>query len=143
MKPKNGPGGVESKKEFDKAVIAVGFTVNERFELRTCGCLPITPAQLRFVASASPRLATTVDPAASAATVSAMKVRHLVSKFSRLNLTTADREIAALKDQFRREDQELLQQGRGAEIAARNRQLMGIKEGEKMRLVGFGGVRFE
>jgi len=103
----------------------------------------VTSAQVGFVASAFPKLATTVDPAASAATVSAMKVRHLVSKFSRLNLTKADREIAALKDQFRREDRELLRQGRGAEIVARNRQLMGIKEGEKMRLVGFGGVRFE
>ena len=72
-----------------------------------------------------------------------MKVRHILNKLSRLNLTKADREVAALKDQFRREDAELRKQGRGAEIALRNRQLMGIKEGEKTRLVGWGGVRFE
>ena len=103
----------------------------------------VTPAQVGYVADAFPKLATAVDPAASPATVSTMKLRHLINKISRLNLTKADREIAVLKDQFRREDQELLRQGRGAEIAARNRQLMGIKEGEKTRLVGFGGVRFE
>ncbi len=103
----------------------------------------VSPAQVGFVASVFPQHATAVDPAASPATVSTMKVRHILNKLSRLNLTKADREIAALKDQFRREDQELLRQGRGAEIVARNRQLMGIKEGEKTRLVGFGGVRFE
>jgi hypothetical protein len=101
------------------------------------------PAQVGFVASVYPQHATGVDRAASPATVSTMKVRHILNKLSRLNLTKADREVAALKDQFRREDQELLRQGRGAEIAARNRQLMGIKEGEKTRLVGFGGVRVE
>lgn len=103
----------------------------------------VTPAQVGYVAASFPELATAVDPAASPATVSTMKLRHLINKISRLNLTKADREVAALKVQFRREDQELVRQGRGAEIAARNRQLMGIKEGEKTRLVGFGGVRFE
>jgi len=102
-----------------------------------------TLAQVGFVASAFPQLATAVDPTAPPATVSTVKVRHILNKLSRLNLTKADREIAALKDQFRREDAELRKQGRGAEIALRNRQLMGIKEGEKTRLVGFGGVRFE
>ena len=72
-----------------------------------------------------------------------MNLRHLRTKLSRLNLTKADREIAALKEQFRREDAELRAQGRGAEIVARNRRLMGINEGEKTRLVGYGGVRFE
>lgn len=87
--------------------------------------------------------ATTVDPAASRATFSAMKVRHIVNRLSRLDLTKADREVAALKDRFRREDQELARQGRGEEIVLRNRRLMGIKEGAKGRLIGFGGVRFE
>ena len=72
-----------------------------------------------------------------------MKVRHLINKLSRLDLTKADRDVAALKDQFRREDQELAQQGRGGEIVLRNRRLLGIKEGAKGRLIGFGGVRFE
>jgi hypothetical protein len=103
----------------------------------------VTPAQIGFVASAFPKLATTVDPTASSATVSSMKARHLMTRLARLDLTKAAREATALKGQFRRDDQELLRQGRGDEVVARNRQLMGIKEGEKTRLVGFGGVRFE
>jgi len=103
----------------------------------------VSPAQVGFAVRVFPQLATAVDPTASPTTVSNVKVRHILNKLSRLNLTKADREVAALKDQFRREDQELLRQGRGAEIVARNRRLMGIKEGEKTRLVGFGGVRFE
>lgn len=72
-----------------------------------------------------------------------MKLRHLKAKLSRLNLTKAAREAAGLKEQFRREDQELAAQGRGDEVWARNRRLMGIKEGARGRLVGFGGTRFE
>jgi hypothetical protein len=83
------------------------------------------------------------DPPSDAATLFPVNLRRLRTKLSRLDLTKADREVAALKEQFRREDAELRAQGRGAEIAARNRRLMGIKEGEKTRLVGFGGVRFE
>ncbi len=71
------------------------------------------------------------------------KLRHFISKLRRLDLTKADREVTALKKQFRREDLELLAQGRGDEIAARNRRLMGIKDGAKTRLVGYNGVRFE
>jgi hypothetical protein len=55
----------------------------------------------------------------------------------------ADREIAALKAQFRAEDIDLVRQGRGDEIELRNRRLMGIKKGAKTHLVGFNGVRFE
>ncbi len=75
--------------------------------------------------------------------VSPVKLRHFISKLRRLDLTQAAREATALKDQFRREDRELLAQGRGDEIAARNRRLMGIREGAKGKLVGFNGVRFE
>ena len=103
----------------------------------------VSPAKVGWDASAFPKVAAAVDPAASPATVSTMKLRHLINKISRLNLTKADREVAALKVQFRREDQELVRQGRGEEIALRNRRLMGIKDGTKGRLVGFGGVRFE
>lgn len=84
-----------------------------------------------------------VDPSTGMARFGPVKLRHFISKLRRLNLTKADREVAALKDQFRREDRELLAQGRGDEIAARNRRLMGIREGAKGKLVGFNGVRFE
>ncbi len=72
-----------------------------------------------------------------------VNLRHLKTKLSRLNLTKADREVAALKDQFRREDQALAKAGRHEEIVRRNRHLMGLKDGERTKLVGFGGVRFE
>lgn len=84
-----------------------------------------------------------VDPPSGMAGFVSVKLRHLISKLRRFNLTKADREVAALKDRFRREDKELLAQGRGDEIAARNRRLMGIREGAKGKLVGFNGVRFE
>ena len=84
-----------------------------------------------------------VDPSHRLARFGSVKLRHLVNKLSRLNLTKADREVAALKAQFRREDQKLLRQGRGEEIVLRNRRLMGIKDGATTRLVGWGGVRFE
>lgn len=84
-----------------------------------------------------------VDGKSVPATVSPVKLRHFISKLRRLDLTQAAREATALKDEFRREDRELLAQGRGDEIAARNRRLMGIREGAKGKLVGFNGVRFE
>jgi len=84
-----------------------------------------------------------VDRAVGKANVAAMKLRHLRTKLSRINLTKADREVAALKDQFRKEDLALASEGRHEEIALRNRRLMGLKDGARTRLVGFGGVRFE
>lgn len=84
-----------------------------------------------------------VDPAASAASVSRVNLRHLKTKLSRLNLTKADREVVALKEQFRKEDLALANAGQHDEIALRNRRLMGLKDGARTRLVGFGGVRFE
>lgn len=83
------------------------------------------------------------QPARTSRFSSVQKLRHFISKLRRLDLTKADREVTALKKQFRREDLELLAQGRGDEIAARNRRLMGIKDGAKTRLVGYNGVRFE
>jgi len=84
-----------------------------------------------------------VDPAASAGSVPPVNLRHLKTKLSRLNLTKADREVAALKEQFRKEDLALANAGRHEEIALRNRRLMGLKDGARTRLIGFGGVRFE
>lgn len=84
-----------------------------------------------------------IDPATPVASVPDVNLRHLKTKLSRLNLTQADREVAALKEQFRKEDLALADAGRHEEIALRNRRLMGLKDGERTRLVGFGGVRFE
>jgi len=84
-----------------------------------------------------------VDPPPDPATVLAVNLRHLRTKLSRLTLTKADREVAALKERFRKEDLALVSEGRHGEIALRNRRLMGLKDGERTRMVGFGGVRFE
>lgn len=71
------------------------------------------------------------------------KVRNSISKLHRADLTAADRETAVLKEQFRREDEELRAQGRGDEIVARNRRLLGIREGAKGKLIGVGGKLFK
>jgi hypothetical protein len=84
-----------------------------------------------------------VDPKAFSASFAEVKLRHLRTKLSRLNLTKADREVTALKEQFRKDDLALATDGRHDEIALRNRRLMGLKDGARTRLVGFGGVRFE
>ncbi|MBL9219412.1 MAG: hypothetical protein JNG82_13040 [Opitutaceae bacterium] len=64
-----------------------------------------------------------------------MKLRHFLSKFHRLCPIDAGRETA-LKELCRGEDRELLAQGRGYEIVARNRRLMGIRDGAKAKLGG-------
>lgn len=66
-----------------------------------------------------------------------------MSKYRRLDLTKADQEVTSLKQQFRRENAELRAQGRGDDIVARNRRLLGIREGAKSKLVGFGGKLFK
>lgn len=108
--------------------------------------LPPTPAQL----SVAKRILADgftggmpVDPTAFSASIADVKLRHLKTKLSRLNLTKADREVTALKEQFRKDDLALATDGRHDEIALRNRRLMGLKDGSRTRLVGFGGVRFE
>ena len=112
-------------------------------------CTPFRPANPIQLATVRKKLSggfagwKPVDPAAAVPSVSTVNLRHLKTKLSRLNLTKADREVAALKAQFRREDLELASEGRHDEIALRNRRLMGLKDGERTRLVGFGGVRFE
>ena len=70
-----------------------------------------------------------------------MNLRHLKSKLSRLNLTPAAREAAALKAQFRLEDEALIRQGRGAEVIADRRKNLGLSEAGKAELVTVNGVR--
>lgn len=84
-----------------------------------------------------------IDAWTALASLSGMKPRQATDKVRPLDPTRADREVAALKQQFRREDLAELAQGRGAELTARNRRLLGIREGVKGKLVGFNGVCFE
>lgn len=69
-----------------------------------------------------------------------VNLRHLKTKISRLNLTAAAREAAALKTQFRREDEELCRQGRGAEVVADRRKNLGITDSGKTVLLTTNGV---
>lgn len=52
-------------------------------------------------------------------------------------------DIGEMKAQFRREDAALRAEGRGDEIIARNRRLLGIRPGAKGKLAGVGGKLFE
>lgn len=72
-----------------------------------------------------------------------MNPRQTIGKRRRQDLTRVDRQVTAMKAQFRREDLVELAQGRGEELTARNRRLLGIREGAKGKLVGFNGIRFE
>jgi hypothetical protein len=47
-----------------------------------------------------------------------MTLRNMFTAFSRLNLSKAAREAVALKAEFRREDDGLYRQARGAEVLA-------------------------
>lgn len=69
-----------------------------------------------------------------------VNLRHLKTKISRLNLTAAAREAAALKTQFRREDEELCRQGRGAEVVADRRKNLGITNSGQTVLLTINGV---
>ena len=84
-----------------------------------------------------------IDPAAPTASVSVVNLRHLKTKCSRLNLTEAAREAAALKTQFRREDEELCRQGRGAEVVADRMKNLGSSGSGETRLLTVNGVRIK
>ena len=70
-----------------------------------------------------------------------MNFRHLLTRLSRLNLTAAAREEAALKAEFRREDARMVAEGRCAEIWADRRRNLGISEFGRTELVTINGVR--
>jgi hypothetical protein len=72
-----------------------------------------------------------------------MNLRHLKTKLSRLSLTAAAREAAALKAQFRREDEELVRQGRGAEVIADRMKNLGLSESGKTEVMTVNGVRIK
>lgn len=57
--------------------------------------------------------------------LTAMNMRHMFTNFSRLNLSKAAREAVALKTEFRREDEGLYRQGRGAEVLADRKKSLG------------------
>lgn len=58
------------------------------------------------------------------------------------HLSDAEKEAAALKAEFRREDEELYRQGRGAEVWADRMKSLGVTDGGTTRLVTVNGVRF-
>ncbi len=84
-----------------------------------------------------------VDRATANANVPGVKLRHLRTKLSRLNLTEAAREASALKAQFRREDKELCRQGRGADVVADRMKNLGLTGSGETRLLTVNGVRIK
>lgn len=82
-----------------------------------------------------------VDPRPRLANVTTVNLRHIKTKLSRLNLTEAAREAAALKAQFRREDDELIRQGRGAEVITDRMKNLGVSTSGRTRLLTVNGVR--
>jgi hypothetical protein len=70
-----------------------------------------------------------------------VKLRHLRTKLSRLDMSDAAREATALKAQFRRDDEELYRQGRGAEVLADRMKNLGVTETGRTRLLTVNGVR--
>ena len=81
-----------------------------------------------------------IDPAATTRSVSPVNLRHLKTKLSRLDITDASREATALKAQFRRVDDELYRQGRGAEVLADRKKNLGVTGASRTRLLTVNGV---
>ena len=73
--------------------------------------------------------------------VTAMNMRHMLTTFSRLNLSKAAREAAALKAEFRREDEGLRRQGRGAEVVADRKRSLGGSLNTRAEVLTINGVR--
>ena len=84
-----------------------------------------------------------IAPVATKRSASPVNLRHFKTKLSRLNLTEAAREAVALKTQFRREDEELCRQGRGAEVVADRMKNLGISGSGETRLLTVNGVRIK
>ena len=84
-----------------------------------------------------------VDPPPRLANVATVNLRHIKTELSRLNLNEAAREAAALKAQFRREDDELIRQGRGAEVIADRMKTLGVSTSGRTRLLTVNGSRID
>ena len=73
----------------------------------------------------------------------AINLRHIFTAFSRLNLSKAAREAAALKAEFRREDDELYRQGRGAEVLADRKRLLGGSLNTRAEVLTINGIKIK
>ena len=94
----------------------------------------------RFAAHAS-SVGAEIDQTRIPPTVDRVKLRHLRTKLSRLDVSDAAREATALKAQFRRDDEELYRQGRGAEVLADRMKNLGMTETGRTRLLTVNGAR--
>jgi len=73
--------------------------------------------------------------------LSSMKLRHILTALSRLNLSKAARDAAALKAEFRREDEALYRQRRGAEVLADRKRSLGGSLNARAEVLTINGVR--
>ena len=72
-----------------------------------------------------------------------MNLRHMFTAFSRLNLSKAAREAVALKADFRREDGVLYRQGRGAEVLADRKRLLGGSLNTRAEVLTINGIKIK
>ena len=72
-----------------------------------------------------------------------MNLHRTVSKASRRNRIDAAQEAAALKGEFRRADEELFRQGRGAEVVADRKRLLGGNADSTAEVLTVNGVRIK
>ena len=70
-----------------------------------------------------------------------MNLRHMLTGFSRLNLSRAAREAVALKAEFRREDAALYRQGRGASVLVDRKRSLGGSLTSRTEVLTINGVR--
>jgi len=71
----------------------------------------------------------------------AMTLRNMFTAFSRLNLSKAAREAVALKAEFRREDDGLYRQARGAEVLADRKRSLGGSLNTRAEVLTINGIR--
>jgi hypothetical protein len=84
-----------------------------------------------------------VDQSTALPWLRGVNLKSLWTKLAWLNLTEAAREASALKAQFRREDEELNRQERGAEVWAERKRLLGGTESDRAEVTTVNGVRID
>jgi len=84
-----------------------------------------------------------VDQVLHSIHLNAMNMRHMFTAISRQNLSKAAREAVALKAEFRREDEGLYRQGRGAEVLADRKRSLGGSLNTRAEALTINGIRIK
>jgi len=127
----------------DAARLEAGLVTLEKLHRENAfSHLDFSKAQLAFRLRPRPRRQTTsVDQPSVSANLSDMNLQRIKTKLARLNLTKAAREATALKAEFRREDEALYRQGRGAEVLADRKRNLGGSATSRAEVLTVNGVK--